>query len=153
MKKTTTVLASFLGSVMLMSSASADVYKWVDEKGVTNYAAEPPSSVDASRVKVQTRLPSGSLGAVEDLEKRREEARKTADEAAKKAGDAPAAPQKKDPEQYAERCKQYRADLKTMEEHAQIRLTDAKGEVRTLTEEEKQKRMDETRRQIKGFCE
>lgn len=155
MKKTTTALASFLGTLLLsallpISSASADIYKWVDEKGVTNYAAEPPSSVDANRVKVQTRLPSGAESAVEGLEKQRSDARKAAEE----AGRAPApAAAKPDPAQYAERCKQLRADLKTMEEHAQIRLTDAKGETRTLTEEDKQKRMDETRRQIKGFCE
>lgn len=150
MKKTTTVLASFLGTLLLISSASAEIYKWVDEKGVTNYAAEPPSSVDANRVKVQTRLPSGSLSAVENLEKQRDEAKKAADAASKTP--APAA-SKPDPAQYAERCKQMRADMKTMEEHAQIRLTDAKGNVKTLTEEEKQQKMDEIRRQIKGFCE
>jgi hypothetical protein len=40
-----------------------------------------------------------------------------------------------------------------MESHGRVTETDSKGEKRVLTDEEKNKRMDETRRQIKAFCE
>jgi hypothetical protein len=151
--KITTALAALLGALVLTSPVMADIYKWKDAKGVTNYSAEPPANVsDAVRVKVQGKMPSDSGVAVQRLETQREDARKAQEEAAKKPA-APATSDKKSPEQYAERCKQYRENLKTMQEHAQVRTTDSKGEVRTLTEEEKQSKLDETQRQIKAFCE
>lgn len=157
--KKTPALAAFLGTLLLASPAlAAQIYKWVDEKGVTHYAAEPPppNATQATQVKVQTRLPSDSEAAVQNLEKQREQARKSQEQSANKPA-APSAPasgtDKKVPEQYAERCEQHRKNLKTMQEHAQIRMNDANGEPRTLTEEEKQAKLDETQRQIKAFCE
>lgn len=69
------------------------------------------------------------------------------------AKDKNAAATAKTPEKYAEKCKQFRGNLQSMEEHARVKETDANGEVRVLTDEEKNARLDETRRQIKAFCE
>jgi hypothetical protein len=40
-----------------------------------------------------------------------------------------------------------------MESHGRVSEMSSKGEKRFLTDEEKNKRMDETRRQIKAFCQ
>jgi len=43
------------GSLLTWSPfAAAEVYKWVDEKGVTNYAASPPVKVKANTVDLQS---------------------------------------------------------------------------------------------------
>lgn len=155
--KTTASLAAFLGTLLLAASAqAAQFYKWTDEQGVTHYSADPPpkSVGNASEVKVKTRLPADSEAAGSKLEKQRTDAKK-ADKA------APAAPKKEDsataakpgPERYAEKCKNLQSDLKAMQEHARISVADDKGEVRTLTEEEKQQRIDDAQRQVKAFCE
>jgi hypothetical protein len=56
-------LARILGALaaaVLASSAGADLYKWVDEKGVTNYGAAPPANarnvqkIDESSPRVST---------------------------------------------------------------------------------------------------
>ncbi len=149
--KMTPALAAFLGTLLLASPAMAQIYKWTDEKGVTHYSADPPpaNASNASQVKVQTRLPSDSEAATQNLEKQRAESRK----AAEAGGEKPTTPAKQPPEKYAERCKNLQENLKTMQEHARIKLTDEKGEVRMLTDEEKQAKLDDTQRQIKAFCE
>ncbi|HEX6590362.1 MAG TPA: DUF4124 domain-containing protein [Moraxellaceae bacterium] len=153
--KTTASLAAFLGTLLLATSAqAAQFYKWTDEQGVTHYSADPPpkSVGNASSVKVKTRLPADSEAAVDNLEKQRADSKK-ADKAAPKKDDAAAPAAKPATERYADKCKNLQSDLKTMEEHARINVTDEKGEVRTLTEEEKQQRVDDTKRQVKAFCE
>lgn len=152
--KTTTALAAFLGTLLLASPVVADIYKWKDEKGVTNYGAEPPvSAKNVIPVKVSGRLPSDSEAAVQSLEKQREDAKKALDEKAKKPTTPTPSADKKAPDQYAERCKQLHDNMKVMQEHAQIRIAGEDGQGKTLTEEEKQSKMDETQRQIKAFCE
>jgi uncharacterized protein DUF4124 len=37
-------------------ATSAELYKWVDEKGVTNYSNEPPKGVKATPVTVDDRI-------------------------------------------------------------------------------------------------
>lgn len=152
--------AAMLTALSLAGTAhAAQFYKWTDAQGVTHYSAEPPpkSASNASSVKVKTRLPADSAAASENLQKQRDGAKaateKTADKAKTPSPESASADKGSAPERYAERCKGLQGDLTTMEEHARISVTDEKGEVRSLTEEEKQQRMDDTRRQIKAFCE
>jgi len=149
--------AALLGAALVASPVMANqFYKWTDEQGVTHYSEEPPpqAAKNAAEVKVQTRTPSGAAAAVEGLQKQREAAAKAMTDAAKdKKTSAGTPPAKADKSQYAERCKQLRANLETMESHGRVSETDEKGEKRALPDEEKNKRMDETKRQIKAFCE
>lgn len=153
MKKTLTCLA--LACLVTAGPAFADKYfKWTDAKGVTHYsdAPPPPDAASTGEVKVTTRLPSDSESAVERLEKQRAETLKNLNTPPTGAMPA-AAPPKTDKSQYAERCKQLRANLETLQNSARIREENEKGEVRALTDEEKQQRTEDTKRQIKGFCE
>lgn len=148
---------ALLGAALLASPVMAgQFYKWTDEQGVTHYSEEPPpqAAKNAAEVKVQTRTPSGTAAAVENLQKQRDASNKAAADAAKgKTTAAGTPPAKADKSQYAERCKQLRANLATMESHGRVSEPDEKGEKRVLSDEEKNKRMDETKRQIKAFCE
>ncbi|MDP2228098.1 MAG: DUF4124 domain-containing protein [Moraxellaceae bacterium] len=153
MKKILTGVA-ILGFLMTGPAFAAKYFKWTDAKGVTHYSETPPppetaDARDISTVKVQTKLPSDSERATEQLEKQRAEAAK----ATQKASGTPAPAPAVDKSQYAERCKKLQDNLKAMEEHAQVREQDEKGEYRVLTDEEKTARMDATKREIKGFCD
>lgn len=157
--KTTISLFACLG-LMLASPAAvsaAKFYKWTDAQGVTHYSEDPPpeSATSTSEVKVPTRLPSGSQPANKDVAPAKKD-----DKAAKKddkAKKSDAVEKKEDAvggsDRYAERCKQWRANIQTMEEHPRVKVSDEKGESRVLTEEEKDARKDEIQRQIKAFCE
>lgn len=149
MKKTLTCLA--LACLVTAGPAFADKYfKWTDAKGVTHYsdAPPPPDAASTGEVKVTTRLPSDSESAVERLEKQRAETLKNLNAPA-----TAAVPAKVDKSQYAERCKQLRANLQTMQNSGRVKEQDEKGETRVLTEEEKKQRMDDAERQIKAFCD
>lgn len=146
--------AALLGMALLASPVMAgQFYKWMDEQGVTHYSENPPpkTAKNSAEVKVQTRAPSGAAAAVDSLQKQRDASAKAMADANKDKKTT--APAKEDKSQYAERCKQLRANLGTMESHGRVSETDEKGEKRALSEEEKNKRMDETKRQIKAFCE
>lgn len=155
MMKTTITLGAFFGLLLAAPIAdAAQFYKWTDEQGVTHYSADPPpkSAGNASEVKVRTKLPSGSAAAAENLQKQRDEEKKSAEKAAKKDGKADKAAAKT-PERHAEKCKQLQTSRQTLEDYARVKETDANGEVRVLSPEEKEERVDEVQRQIKAFCE
>lgn len=152
--KTTTVLSIFLGLLLASTTVNAaqKFFKWTDEKGVTHYSETPPEDpkTKTSAVKVRTKLPSGSIESVKDQAKPKET--KTKDSKDTKTPDAPLATQKA-PEKYAEKCKQLQTNLKVMEEHPRVHVTDEKGEVKTLTPEEKASQMDDTQRELKAYCQ
>src|SRR5882757_4555730 len=52
------MVCRLLAALLLLAawSAQAETYKWVDEKGVTNYSSTPPASKPAQAVKVDDRL-------------------------------------------------------------------------------------------------
>lgn len=149
-------IAALLALALGASTAeAAKFYKWTDEQGATHYTVEaPPAGAKASEVRIKTSSvtdaeepqPAAAAGAKAAPAKAKGD-----DKAKAKDEKAEAAP--KDPAQYAEKCKGLRANLKAMEEHARVKETTDSGEVRVLTDEEKNARMDETRREIKGFCE
>ncbi|HEX6829830.1 MAG TPA: DUF4124 domain-containing protein, partial [Burkholderiales bacterium] len=51
-----------LAAMLFPSALSAEVYKWVDEHGVTHYSDTPPDTGKAGKVQVPPRLPADSGG-------------------------------------------------------------------------------------------
>jgi hypothetical protein len=167
--KKTIALASLLALALGASAAhAAKFYKWTDDKGVTHYTVDPPpAGAKSSEVRVKTRSYSDAEDATAAGQKGGAAAKSgtgagTGKPAAGKeaAGGKPAATRSGDgkdakpaPGQYAEKCKALRSNLQSMEEHARVKVQEANGEVRVLTEEEKAARLDATQREIKAYCE
>lgn len=153
--KTLTMTAALLGALFATPVLAAQYHKWTDENGLTHYSDTPPpvTAKNTAEVKVQTKLPSGSATATEQLQKQREAASKNLSDQNKTTAQEASTAAKVDKSEYAERCQQYKSNLEAMESHGRVTETDSKGEKRVLTDDEKNKRMDETRRQIKAFCE
>lgn len=150
-------IAALLALALGASTAeAAKFYKWTDEQGATHYTVEPPpAGAKASEVRIKT-------SSVTDAEEPQPAPAGAKATPAKSKGDDKAKARGKDekteatpkgPEQYAEKCKGLRENLKAMEEHARVKETTDTGEVRVLTDEEKTARLDEVKREIKGFCE
>ncbi|PTQ88217.1 DUF4124 domain-containing protein [Agitococcus lubricus] len=161
MKKTLITISLFT-SVMFNAHAGDQFFKWVDEKGVTHYSQSPPddtTKLKTQTVNVSTRVPSDSANAITNLEKQRsaakaklDEDKKDSKEGVKKVGEKMAANDA--PEQYKERCAKLKQDASALSDKGgRIRIQDEKGEVRTLSEEERTSKLDETNRSIKAFCE
>lgn len=151
-------IAALLALALGASTAeAAKFYKWTDDQGATHYTVErPPAGAKAIEVHVKT---SSVTDAEEPQPAAAAKAKaapakpKVDDKGKTKGKDEKAETSPKGPEQYAEKCKGLRENLKAMEEHARVKETTDSGEVRVLTDEEKNARMDETKREIKGFCE
>lgn len=115
-------------------SANAQVYKWVDEKGVTQYGESPPQNAKATRV--NTRAGGGSP-------------------ASGKPGDAEPKADEADPkkaEERAVRCTFERQQLKVLEESGEITYKNDKGEEVALDEAKRKTATAQTRENVKRYC-
>ena len=53
MRSPTPLIAAFALVLAWSSSVPAEVYKWVDDKGVTNYSSAPPTTGKARKIDLQ----------------------------------------------------------------------------------------------------
>jgi hypothetical protein len=119
-------------TLALALGAQAQVYKWVDEKGQTQYGNVPPTNVDATKVGV----PRDS-GPTEPAEKPKE---------------APVKAAKAEDGDRGARCKHERDQLKVLEAEAAILYKNEKGESVELAGEKREAAKDEVRKLIKKYC-
>lgn len=139
-----------LGLMLCAPLQAGEIYKWVDEEGVTHYSQQPPPSGEAARVGVD-RPPDEEIERErremqetgERLEARREERREAEQQAQEKAAER---------EQREQRCADLRSTLKKLTENRRLLVPDGDGDVRRLPEEERQQRVAERRRQIEEEC-
>ncbi|WP_460140899.1 DUF4124 domain-containing protein [Pseudomonas sp. S2_E01] len=136
----------FLTAALLMglgpSVMAAQIYKWVDEQGVTHFDAQPPQGRQAETVVT----PSSSSGTP------------TAPPRSNTIGDQQAI-DKSVKSQVAEQlaqlkvfCEQARTNLAQLKNNPRLR-EDVDGELRRLSEEQRQERTAETQRQIEENCQ
>ncbi len=138
----------------LLGVAHADVYRWVDNQGGVHYTETPPPVGNLDRgVKVRTYgAPTGGteqgnarsqaiqdqLKAIQDQrQKAAEEQSKQETETARRTGN----------------CQAARDNLAKLEIRTNRRLVDKEGNVTTLSEQDRLKRIEEARKQIADNCE
>ena len=136
-------------SVLLALGTTANagqIYKWVDAQGNVHFGSQPPEGQAAAEVnpnisQPQTPMPkpASSVGESADAEQEKldQQARKEA------------------AENEAERkvyCERIRKDLAQMKANPRVRIEDG-GELRRLTEEERQERISKSEASIKENCQ
>ncbi|GBE09480.1 hypothetical protein BMS3Bbin12_00195 [bacterium BMS3Bbin12] len=140
-----------LAGLLLAAPASAAIYRWTDSSGVIHYSQTPPTSPERDVV----RLPeSGSdVGAVPVVAK---PSGKSADRPAAKK---PAQPAKKpgakapeSPAQHAARCRKARKTLTLVRTHTRIRLHEANGKVRRMSEAQRQAKIQALEKELAKDC-
>ncbi|MGE0208316.1 MAG: DUF4124 domain-containing protein [Lysobacteraceae bacterium] len=116
-----------------LTAGASDVYRWVDEKGVSHYSDKPPADGKFERVNVR----AGGASAVS-----------TPDPAA-----AEQEPAKEDPAiARAERCKSARANLAALRSNLEVSIED-NGKTRALSESERLEYADRNERAIALDCD
>ena len=143
------------GSLLLSLSVSAmasEVYKWVDAQGVTHFGSQPPQGQEATQINTATPPPKESatqgLPAPEDLP-RLDSAGPDQKEIDEKVRQEVAAKE-------AERqkyCETVRTNLAQLQNNPRVRVAEENGEMRRLTEEERQERISEAQAAIAEHCE
>ena len=113
-----------------------DYYRWQDDKGVTHYGSTPPKGVDAVLVKTY----GTSKPAIEQPNSN--------------TGEPAVDPerQRRLTEQQSRRCDEERQRLATLQQSTRVRMENANGDARYLTQEEIDSEITTTQRVIDDIC-
>ncbi len=131
------IIAASLSGLILASSGSLaeEIYKWVDEDGITHYEAHPPKNKKNVVIKTRTghSKPSNySKGKVAS----------SSDPVITKE------PAEKDPVL----CEKARKNLEIFNQYSRVRVTDENGEKRPLTPDEIATRKQNAERIVRENC-
>jgi len=137
-------------AALALTTAQAQLYKYVDKNGKTVYSDSPPPDVDSKQIRVQPSGGPSDVPAAKTSVQRDKDAEKGRKEAAKKSDkDA------KDAERQAkiqERCNYLKADLATYEGGVRLKRTNDKGEQEFMTDEQIEAAKVRTRREMDEAC-
>ena len=139
-----------LGSLLLTLSATSmasQVYKWVDDKGITHFGANPPQGQAATSVNTTVAQPKIPAAV----------AKPTAPAADSGAAEQQAIDAKvkqqvaKDAAENKKYCESVRTNLAQLQNNPRLR-TEVNGEQVRLGEDERQAKIAETQKAIKDNC-
>jgi hypothetical protein len=142
------IITSSLLLAMSATAMASQVYKWVDAQGVTHFSAQPPQGQQATSV--NTALPppkpaepaepkaAPTFESIADPEQAAIDAKVKKEVAAKEA-------------ERKKYCADVRTNLAQLENNPRLR-TKVDGEVRRLTEEERQQRISDAKKSISENC-
>ncbi len=106
-----------LSAAVTMSAAAEEIYKWVDEEGVTHFAAQPPEGVTYERISGTSTPPASR--AQESAHAEAEAPRGVPRMEVRETGP--------DAEALAEQCEQARNNLALLAERGPVMLRDEDG--------------------------
>lgn len=144
--------SALLGLALLAApTAQAEMYRWVDQDGVTVYSEHPPPDAEATRIRKDSAPSSVDTNrALDRINRfntqdfdRREEAKKQAEEAAAAA------------EETAGRkhnCEMARRNLETIQTLGARRLRMPNGEYRVVSDDDRARLESESRKLIQENC-
>ncbi len=136
------------GTLMLALSTTAmasQIYKWVDEQGVTHFGAQPPQGQQATTINTSAPPPRpASSEPAPTVEEQLDPEQAAIDKKVKED----VAKQEAERKQY---CENARTNLAQLENNPRLRIEDA-GEVRRIDENERQERITELKKSIAENC-
>ncbi|HBZ95455.1 MAG TPA: DUF4124 domain-containing protein [Pseudomonas sp.] len=137
------------GTLMLALSTTAmasQIYKWVDDKGVTHFGAQPPQGQPATTINTATPPPRSEPSApAPSVEEQLDPEQAAIDKKVKED----VAKQEAERKQY---CDAARTNLAQLENNPRVRIEEG-GEVRRIGEDERQERITELKKSIVDNCQ
>ncbi len=118
-----------------------EIYRWVDENGVTHFSARPPANQSATVVTPD----SARIGTVKPAPA----AEATMPEPAAAPADKPEEP---DPEAIARNCEKARNTIARVEPRPHVVVQDENGEARRLSDSERLQLLDDARAFLSDNC-
>ena len=137
-----------LCALALPSAFAQQMYKWVDEKGVTHYSETPPpeGAKGAAKIEVKTvtpnRAPSDNWREREAQSKERRAKQGIQDEQARMKEDS----------QRANNCRRAQRQADTMNHPGGVYRLDEKGERVFMEDKERSAKLEEAREDIAKYC-
>jgi len=130
--------------VLAVSSSlnAGTIHKWVDDQGGVHYSDSPPTKTESENVRVQS-APSNPGKALPRL---------TSPEASDKVSTGADNQQKVSAEQASQICASARSDLDIINTSTRIKLKQADGGIRYLTDAEIAERKASSQAEVDRFC-
>ncbi|MDH4555532.1 DUF4124 domain-containing protein [Pseudomonas sp. BN417] len=145
------ILAGSLLLALSTSAVASQVYKWVDAQGITHFGAQPPEGQQATSVNTSVPKPRPGLPRL-DSEQPEPAPPKSTPVGDQKAIDekvkADVAAQEAERRKY---CETIRTNLAQLQNNPRLRA-EVDGEVRRLSEEERQSRIKDAEKAISENC-
>jgi hypothetical protein len=140
-----------LVTLWLSAASHAGLYRWVDENGITQYSQTPPPDGQADRLKP----PPPPAEDPQAARRRLDQQLQQVDDRLEDRELAAQEKQRQDQERRAREsnCQAARANLETLGGPTNRVMLMPDGSYKRLTEEERQKLMDEARQQISENCQ
>lgn len=135
------------GSLMLALSATAmasQVYKWVDDNGVTHFGAQPPQGQQSTTINTSAPPPRPAPSAPAPAVEQADPEQAAIDNKVKQD----VAKQEAERKRY---CENARTNLAQLENNPRLRL-EVEGELRRINEDERQERITELKKSIAETC-
>lgn len=146
------ILAGSLLLALSTSAVASQVYKWVDAQGITHFGAQPPEGQQATSVNTSVPKPRPDLPRL-DSERPEPAPPKSTPVGDQKAIDekvkADVATQEAERRKY---CETIRTNLAQLQNNPRLRA-EVDGEVRRLSEEERQSRIKDAEKAISENCD
>lgn len=145
------VLVGAMALSVVTLSWGGGIYRWVDEKGVTHFGEKPPAPGVGEKIRVNSQNPSSTPKQESDAS--------TPNSSADAGKGAPSEPAldpevaKAQAEITKKNCEIYTTNLRVLKESARIREAAADGQVKMLSEEEKQSRIKEAEKYLADNCQ
>lgn len=145
------VLVGAMALSVVTLSWGGGIYRWVDEKGVTHFGEKPPAPGVGEKIRVNSQSPSSTP--------KQESAAPATNPSAPTGKGAPSEPAldpevaKAQAEIAKKNCEIYTTNLRVLKENARIREAATDGQVKMLSEEEKQSRIKEAEKYLADNCQ
>ncbi len=133
------------------AQSAEEIYKWIDEDGVTHYSARPPEGVEYQRVTTEADRATARNDAASTSQNNDEpEAEPQVTGALPQLAEVTV--EEPDPALVAERCEQARNNLSWLTQRTRISMTNEDGTLRRISEEERQAQISENQAFIDEWC-
>lgn len=137
------IFAAMVALAFGATAQAAQIYKWVDDQGVTHFDAQPPAGRQTQQIDIQKPptppAPAGPKSAIDgEAEQRAVDSvvkKKVAQEESRRAED----------------CKLLRTNLSQLQNNPRVR-EQIEGGLKRLSEDERQGRIAETQKAISDYC-
>jgi hypothetical protein len=141
-------LPHFIALWLAAGAAFGQVYRWVDEKGVTHYGAQPPQGAKAREVEDKLANPAGTAPRGEDWQEREREFRQRQIQAGQ-AG----AKKEQDTERRRAMCNEQRDLLNRLRQAPRTYRLDEKGERVYLEDSQRESTIARQEQIVAQYCE
>ena len=145
MMKHTMIITGIAIALMAGNVTAKEYFKWVDDKGVTRYAEQPPAGIQAEKVNTYAGSssnydPNAATAETEEAHKEQTHKEEMANHAAKLE------------EEEKEKCAKVSEQRKVLTERGRVRMKDKEGNERVLTPEEQAAKVMELEKYEKEMC-